>query len=69
MGLFKKNEPIEYLVGDKPLLCLVCGNETFRQRRALLNTVVATFFDFDWANRSANCLVCSRCKYVHWFLT
>lgn len=38
MGFFRKNEPIEYLVGDKPLRCLVCGNETFRQRRSLLNT-------------------------------
>jgi hypothetical protein len=27
-----------------------------------------TFFGLDWANRTARCLVCERCGYVHWFL-
>jgi predicted nucleic-acid-binding Zn-ribbon protein len=68
MSLWKTNEPEEVEVGGKPFHCTVCGNDRFRRRKALLNTSWATFFNFDWANRQADCLVCSRCGYIHWFL-
>jgi len=68
MGLFKKKEPEEVIVCDEPFQCTVCGNDRFWRRKAQLNTAVASFFDFDWANRTATCAVCSRCRYVHWFL-
>jgi hypothetical protein len=29
---------------------------------------VATFFNFDWANPSAECFVCDGCGHIHWFL-
>ena len=35
---------------------------------AQLNTAVATFFNFDWANKTAQCYVCDGCGYIHWFL-
>jgi hypothetical protein len=33
-----------------------------------LNTATASLFNLDWANKSATCLVCSDCSYIHWFL-
>ena len=36
--------------------------------RPQLNTAVATFFNFDWANKTASCFVCDGCGYIHWFL-
>ena len=68
MSLFKKKEPQNITVKGKELLCPVCGHNEFWTRTAQLNTSIATFFGFDWANRSANCFVCSECTYVYWFL-
>ncbi len=55
-------------VNGGPLRCQVCGYGEFRHRRAQLNTATATFFNFDWANPSADCFICDDCGYVHWFL-
>ncbi len=68
MGLFgdRQAEPVQ--VGGVDLHCEICKNDKFWHRTAQLNTAVATFFGFDWANPSANCLVCNQCGYIHWFL-
>jgi predicted nucleic-acid-binding Zn-ribbon protein len=69
MGLFSGSEPTpQTTVTGKPLLCLVCGNDHFHERKAQLNTAVATFLNFDWANQSGDCFVCSECGYIHWFV-
>lgn len=68
MSIFKKSEPETVEIAGKPFKCPVCGNEYFRTRRAQLNTAVASFFDLDWANRSATCYVCSECTHISWFL-
>ena len=52
---------------EKTISCPHCGNNQFVQRRALLNTPGMTFFDLDWANKTATILVCSRCTHIHWF--
>jgi len=57
-----------YKIAEHPLECLVCGYNLFQQRQVQLNTAVATFFNLDWTNPSALCLVCDRCGYIHWFL-
>jgi predicted nucleic-acid-binding Zn-ribbon protein len=57
-----------YTVGGKALQCQVCSHDKFWQREAQLNTATATFFGFDWANKSAVCYVCDNCGYIHWFL-
>jgi hypothetical protein len=46
----------------------VCACDLFFVRKAQLNTAMASFFGFDWTNPTADCLVCGRCGYVHWFL-
>ncbi len=58
---------VEVSVGGKPLACGVCGNTTFHERDSLLNTRLATFFNFDWANAAAINYICTRCGYIHWF--
>ncbi|MBN1256359.1 MAG: hypothetical protein JXA52_01495 [Planctomycetes bacterium] len=56
------------MVAGQPLHCEICKNDLFWQREAQLNTAVATFFNFDWANATAQCYVCDHCGYIHWFL-
>jgi hypothetical protein len=69
MSLFGKEEPQHVTIRNgERLACLVCGDERFFLRKGQLNTAVASFFRLDWANPSANCVVCGRCGYVHWFL-
>lgn len=68
MKSFKKSEPQLVAVKGHELRCPVCNNNYFRRRRAQLNTAVASFFDLDWANRSATCFVCSNCTHISWFL-
>jgi hypothetical protein len=62
-------EPQRYQVHhENPLRCLVCDYDLFWRREAQLNTALATFFNLNWTNRSAVCLVCAQCGYIHWFL-
>jgi hypothetical protein len=68
MGLFGENTPEEVEVAGQKLQCEVCKNGQFWYRKAQLNTSVASFFGLDWANPSAECYICSRCGYIHWFL-
>ncbi|HOP05378.1 MAG TPA: hypothetical protein PL017_13205 [Tenuifilaceae bacterium] len=68
MSLFSKAEPQTVEVNGRELRCPVCNNNLFWTRKAQLNTAVASFFDLDWANRSATCFVCSDCTHISWFL-
>jgi len=68
MGLFGKKKPEEVQVAGLTLHCEICKHDRFWQREAQLNTAVATFFNFDWANATATCYVCDGCGYIHWFL-
>ncbi|NOU60945.1 hypothetical protein [Marinifilum caeruleilacunae] len=68
MGLFKKAEAQQVSVKGHQLHCPVCSETLFYQREAQLNTAVASFFNFDWANRSAICFVCANCTHISWFL-
>ena len=68
MGLFGDEQPEAVTVHGNPFKCLVCQSDEFWEREAQLNTALATFFNMDWANQTATCLVCASCGYVHWFL-
>jgi predicted nucleic-acid-binding Zn-ribbon protein len=68
MGLFKRREVEPVEVCGRAFRCLACGHDRFWQRKAQLNTWAATFLNLDWANRSAICIVCSECGYIHWFM-
>ncbi len=64
----RKKIPETATVNGKPFICPVCGNNMFTSRRAQLNTAVASFFDVDWANKSATCFICTECTHISWFL-
>jgi predicted nucleic-acid-binding Zn-ribbon protein len=68
MGLFKKAEPQQVLILESPLRCQICQHDRFFQREGKIQTTGMTLFDLDWLNKSANCVVCAQCGYVHWFL-
>jgi hypothetical protein len=67
MGLFT-SEAKSYEIQGKMLRCQICQHDEFWRREGQLNTAAASFFNVDWANTSAMCLVCDRCGYIHWFL-
>ena len=50
MGMFGKKESERVQVAGLTLHCEICKNDRFWAREAQLNTAVATFFNFDWAN-------------------
>lgn len=56
------------ILDDVLLKCSICGHDRFHGRKAMLNTKGATFFQVEWLNREAECSVCERCGFVHWFL-
>lgn len=64
----KKSQAQTVEIKGRALKCPVCDNGLFYTRRAQLNTPVATFFNFDWANKTATCFVCSECTHISWFL-
>ena len=68
MGLFSEDTPEIVEIMGKKLVCPICSNTQFWQRSAQLNTAVASFFNLDWANRSATCFVCSNYTHISWFL-
>lgn len=61
-------EPTTVEIHGRPLRCQVCACDLFWRRQIQLNTTVATFFDLDWLDREATCVVCDHCGYIHWFL-
>ncbi len=68
MGFFDMPEPKEYEVVGLKLRCEICKHEHFWHRRAQLHGAVASFFDIEWIGPNADCFVCGRCGYIHWFL-
>ena len=49
------------------LRCVNCQFTDFTQAEFLLNTRSMTMFDRDAFNAAANCLICRRCGFIHWF--
>jgi predicted nucleic-acid-binding Zn-ribbon protein len=67
MGLFSDEDTEAVTVQGKPLRCQVCQNDRFWQQKAQLHSGFATFFDVEWASPTCTCVICSSCRYVHWF--
>jgi len=58
---------LTYTVNDIEVVCSHCSGRIFDVRRILMNTSGMTFFNFDWANKEANAMVCWKCGHVEWF--
>lgn len=50
------------------LRCEICKHTRFYRREGKVTTTAMTLFELEWANPSAECMVCESCGYVHWFL-
>ncbi len=57
----------QYKAGGITVVCPHCENKVFEEGKAQLNTAIATFFNLDWANRSAYTLMCVSCGNIQWF--
>lgn len=57
-----------HAVAGKYVTCGHCQHDRFVEGRAQLNTAGLSFFNLDWANRSAATLTCTRCGRIEWFL-
>jgi predicted nucleic-acid-binding Zn-ribbon protein len=57
-----------YAIAGKVIVCPHCGGQDFEEGSAQLNTPGLTFFNLDWANRSASLLICRTCSHIEWFL-
>jgi hypothetical protein len=47
VGLFGQSNPEPVEIVGRPLRCEICDHDQFWRREAMLNTAVATFFNFD----------------------
>ena len=56
-------------IAEQRLICVVCRHGLFRHRRAQLHSAAASFFNMEWLGPVADCYVCSKCGYVHWFIS
>lgn len=63
-----KNSGKKAEVNGKSLICPICSNDRFKIKSAQLNTAISTFFNLDWTNQSATCMVCTACTHITWFL-
>jgi hypothetical protein len=69
MGLFSAHKAEEMVLSNGTnLRCEICKHTRFYQREGKITTTGMTFFELEWANASAQCMVCESCGYVHWFL-
>jgi hypothetical protein len=57
-----------YSINGKEISCSLCGERHFRHKAVLMNSSIATFLGFDWANRQASALACSECGHILWFM-
>ncbi len=67
MGFFRQ-DPEPASVAGIGLRCEICKHDQFYHRQAQLHSAVASFFDVEWAGPNADCFVCAKCGYIHWFL-
>ena len=66
--LLSSAEPCQYFAGGRKIVCPHCGGDIFDKGEAQLNTATMTFFNLDWANKSATTLVCIQCSRIQWFM-
>jgi predicted nucleic-acid-binding Zn-ribbon protein len=62
-----KKGPCEYEIDGEAFECTHCKNTKFIQGSAMLNTAGMTLLGLDWANRTAETLMCNHCGLIHWF--
>ena len=57
------------IVQGRRLRCNVCGGTSFWAKQVQLHAPTMTLLDLEAWNRVADCAICERCGYIHWFVT
>jgi len=60
-------KPARYKIANIQVICPHCGNDTFAEGTALLNSTGMSFIGLDWANAHAITLSCTKCSRIQWF--
>lgn len=60
--------PRTYERGGKTVVCPHCGGDTFWLREGLLCTKTTSFFSAEALNPGTDCLICTSCRRIEWFL-
>jgi hypothetical protein len=73
IGTFRKEtgRDREYgpiVVQGRQLRCNVCAHDIFWAYQAQVHTPLMTFLDLEEWNRIADCAICGRCGFMHWFM-
>lgn len=68
MGLFSKQEPQQYEANGEKMQCVYCKNDYFFKQSSLVPNESAKLWSLMWASESADCFVCSKCGFIHWFI-
>jgi len=58
----------QVVIDGHSLLCPVCGQDKFWQRKTALLTPAAAFLNFNWGSKVATNYICDQCGYIYWFL-
>jgi hypothetical protein len=66
IGVDPEHGPI--VVQGIQLRCYVCANASFWAKRIQLHTPFMTLMNLEAWNRIADCAICQKCGYIHWFL-
>lgn len=66
LGVDPEHGPV--IVQGIQLRCYVCSHDLFWAKQIQLHTPFMTFLNLDAWNRVADCAICQKCGYIHWFL-
>ena len=64
----KDKEAAPRSIRGRQLACPICKHTQFFTQEYLLNTRVATFFNFDWTDCTAQTFICEQCGNILWFV-
>jgi hypothetical protein len=58
---------VQVKLDGNPLVCGVCGNQSYWENSYLLNTSGSEFLGVAWADDHARNFICTRCRHILWF--
>ncbi len=64
-----RTQPESVEVAGVHLKCLMCSHESFHRRKTHFDTALIGGLNPEWSDSQGYCMICSRCGYIHWFMT
>ncbi len=57
----------EVIIIDKPLKCLICGNDKFTTSGVRLNSTKGILFNAELFSKGGKAYICDNCGFAHQF--